>query len=242
MSNSYLPPAGPGAALPANDLAEAAGPHAEVPASAPIAIALIEDDVPVREILTTWLREAEDFACVGAYPDVESALGKIAALKPEVVLVDINLPGLSGIECVRQLKPRTPRTQFVMLTVYSDSNHIFDALSAGATGYLLKSTSREALISALREVRAGGSPMSGNIARTGVQLLQQPKTTTRSADELSKREQDVLALLAQGYLYKEIADTLGIGTETVNTYIRRIYEKLHVHSRAQAVAWYANLK
>jgi len=98
------------------------------------------------------------------------------------------------------------------------------------------------LISALREVRAGGSPMSGNIARKVVQLLQQPKTTTRSADELSKREQDVLALLAQGYLYKEIADTLGIGTETVNTYIRRIYEKLHVHSRAQAVAWYANLK
>jgi DNA-binding NarL/FixJ family response regulator len=142
---------------------------------------------------------------------------------------------------VRQLKPLTPRTQFVMLTVYEDSNHIFDALSAGATGYLIKTTSRDALIAALREVHAGGSPMSSNIARKVVQSLQQPKSAPRPSEELSKRENEVLALLAQGYLYKEIADTLGIGLETVNTYIRRIYEKLHVHSRAQAVARYTNL-
>ena len=201
---------------------------------------VVEDDASVREILTTWLQKAEGFACVGVFPDVESALPQIVQRKPDVVLVDINLPGLSGIECVRQLKPLLPKTQFVMLTVYEDSNHIFDALSAGATGYLVKTTSREALIGALREVHAGGSPMSGNIARKVVQLLQQPKPTTRSADELSKRENEVLALLAQGYLYKEIADTLGIGRETVNTYIRRIYEKLHVHSRAQAVAFVTN--
>jgi DNA-binding NarL/FixJ family response regulator len=197
---------------------------------------VVEDDAAVRDILTTWLRQAEGFVCVGVLPDVESALLKIVQCKPDVVLVDINLPGLNGIECVRQLKPLIPKTQFVMLTVYEDSNHIFDALSAGATGYLVKTTSREALIGALREVHAGGSPMSGNIARKVVQSLQAPKPKILPADGLSKRENEVLALLAQGYLYKEIADTLRIGRETVNTYIRRIYEKLHVHSRAQAVA------
>jgi DNA-binding NarL/FixJ family response regulator len=157
------------------------------------------------------------------------------------VLADINLPGRSGIECVRELKPRIPETQFVMLTVYEDSHHIFDALSAGATGYLIKTTPREALIAALREVHAGGSPMSSNIARKVVQLLHQPKPQLKPTDELSKRESEVLSLLAQGYLYKEIADVLGIALETVNTYIRRIYEKLHVHSRAQAVARFAHL-
>lgn len=202
---------------------------------------LVEDDTSVRNIVKTWLEEAKGFSCLGVFPEVESALPEIARAKPDVVLVDINLPGLSGIDCVRQLKPRVPDTQFVMLTVYEDSNHIFDALSAGATGYLIKTTSREALITALRDVNAGGSPMSGNIARKVVQSLQQPKPANKSVEELSKRENEVLALLAQGYLYKEIADTLGIGMETVNTYIRRIYEKLHVHSRSQAVARYTNL-
>lgn len=210
--------------------------------STAITTVVIEDDVSVREILTTWLREADGIVCAGVFPDVESALPQIAQCKPDVALVDINLPGLSGIECVRKLKPLVPNTQFVMLTVYDDSNHIFDALSAGATGYLLKYTPREELLAALREVHAGGSPMSSNIARKVVQSLHQPKPTIRPADGLSKRENEVLTLLAQGYLYKEIADTLGIGLETVNTYIRRIYEKLHVHSRAQAVARFTNLK
>ncbi|HWL15969.1 MAG TPA: response regulator transcription factor [Opitutus sp.] len=209
--------------------------------SAAITAMVVEDDPSVRTILTRWLEEAEGFVCAGVFPDVESALPHLARAKPDVALVDINLPGLSGIECVRQLKPVTPQTQFVMLTVYEDSNHIFDALSSGATGYLVKTTSREDLIAALREVHAGGSPMSGNIARKVVQSLQQPKSALKPANELSKRENEVLALLAQGYLYKEIADALGIGLETVNTYIRRIYEKLHVHSRAQAVARYTSL-
>ena len=209
--------------------------------SAAITAMVVEDDPSVRTILTRWLEEAEGFVCAGVFPDVESALPHIGRAKPDVALVDINLPGLSGIECVRQLKPVTPQTQFVMLTVYEDSNHIFDALSSGATGYLVKTTSREDLIAALREVHAGGSPMSGNIARKVVQSLQQPKSALKPANELSKRENEVLALLAQGYLYKEIADALGIGLETVNTYIRRIYEKLHVHSRAQAVARYTSL-
>ncbi len=206
------------------------------PATAGVITAMVvEDDPSVRHILSNWLQDAEDFACKGVFPDVESAMPKISEHKPDVVLMDINLPGLSGVECVRQLKAALPDTQFVMLTVYEDSNHIFDALSAGATGYLIKTTPREALIAALREVHAGGSPMSGNIARKVVQSLHQPKAAM-STSELSKRENEVLALLAQGYLYKEIADALGIGLETVNTYIRRIYEKLHVHSRAQAVA------
>lgn len=202
---------------------------------------VVEDDRSVRSILTSWLEQAEGFVCAGAFADVESAIPAIARAAPDVVLADINLPGLSGIECVRQLKPRVPQTQFVMLTVYEDSNHIFDALSAGATGYLVKTTSREALIAALREVHGGGSPMSGNIARKVVQLLHQPKPAITPAHELSKRENEVLNLLAQGYLYKEIADALGIRLDTVNTYIRRIYEKLHVHSRAQAVALVTNL-
>lgn len=211
------------------------------PALPAISVAIIEDDPSLRDILVTWIQEAEGFSCLAAYPDTESAQAGIPGLRPDVAIVDINLPGLSGIECVRTLKPCIPGTQFVMLTVYEDSNHIFDALSAGATGYLIKTTPRDALIAALREVHAGGSPMSSNIARKVVQSLQQSKPAIKPADELSKRENEVLALLAQGYLYKEIADTMGIGLQTVNTYIRRIYEKLHVHSRGQAVAIYANL-
>ncbi len=210
------------------------------PRAATITSIVVEDDAPVSDILRTWLQEAEAFICFGVFSDVESAAPALIQHKPDVVLMDINLPGRSGIECVREVKPHLPVTQFVMLTVYDDSNHIFDALSAGATGYLLKTTPREALIAALREVHAGGSPMSSNIARKVVQSLHQPKSDLKIADGLSKRENEVLTLLAQGYLYNEIADTLGIAPETVHTYIRRIYEKLHVHSRAQAVARCAN--
>lgn len=209
--------------------------------STTISVVVVEDDSSIRSILKTWLEEADGFACAGVFPDVESALPQIPQIKPDVAIVDINLPGLSGIECVRRLKVRMPETQFVMLTVYEDSNHIFDALAAGATGYLVKTTSRESLIAALRDVHAGGSPMSGNIARKVVQNLHQPKAKVPPSGELSKRENEVLELLAQGYLYKEIADALGISLDTVNTYIRRIYEKLHVHSRSQAVALVANL-
>jgi DNA-binding NarL/FixJ family response regulator len=203
---------------------------------------VVEDDDAVREILAGWIRTAEGFACLGDFADTESAIARVPELKPDVALVDINLPGLSGIECVRQLKPRLPATQFVMVTIYDDSNHIFDALAAGATGYLLKRTSREALLESLREVHAGGSPMSSSIARKVVQSLQQPVTKARPIDELSKRENEVLELLAHGYLYKEIAEKIKISQPTVSTYIRRIYEKLHVHSRAQAVARYTNLR
>ena len=180
--------------------------------------------------------------CVGEYDDAETALARLPQENPSVVLFDINLPGMNGIECVRRLKPRLPDTQFVMVTVYEDANHIFNALSAGASGYILKQTRRNELIDALKDVHAGGSPMSSQIARKVVQTFRRNETQTDGETmELSPREREVLELLARGYLYKEIAEKLEISVQTVNTYIRRIYEKLHVRSRAQAVAKYAHL-
>ena len=206
-----------------------------------IAVAVVEDDVSIREVLVSWLQEESGFTCVGKFADAESAIAGLTDTRPDVALVDINLPRQSGIECVRTLKQLQPATQFVMLTVYEDSTHIFDALSAGATGYLLKHTPREVLIDALREVHSGGSPMTTNIARMVVQALHQPKSKSMASDQLSKRQNELLSLLAQGYLYKEIAETMSISLPTVNNYVRRIYEKLHVQSRGQAVAIYANL-
>jgi DNA-binding NarL/FixJ family response regulator len=209
---------------------------------------MIEDDAPNREIWVDWINRSPDFKCVAQFGSVEAALPKIPELQPRIVLSDINLPGLSGIEGVRRLKPQLPNTQFVMLTVYEDADHIFEALAAGATGYMLKDTKRSQLLEALREVVAGGSPMSANIARKVVQSFQhqaaKPATASAPAsgsddtENLSPRESEVLDFLAQGLLYKEISEKIGISLPTVNTYIRRIYEKLQVRSRAQAVARY----
>jgi len=208
-----------------------------------IAVAIVEDDVPAREILAGWIRNAEGFRLVGEYIDAETAIARLPFEKPSVVLFDINLPGMNGIECVRRLKPALPDTQFVMVTVYEDANHIFNALSAGASGYLLKQMRRNELLDALKDVHAGGSPMSSQIARKVVQNFYRAETQTTDGEtvELSGREREVLELLARGYLYKEIAELLKISVPTVNTYIRRVYEKLHVRSRAQAVAKYAHL-
>ena len=205
------------------------------------AVSIVEDDAPARSILADWIHRAPGFRCAGRYASAEAALAALPAEKPAVVLMDINLPGISGIECVRQLKPLLPDTQFVMLTVYEDADHIFNALAVGACGYLLKRVSRGELLAALRDVHAGGSPMSSNIARKVVQSFQRPAQQTSEAMELSPREREVLELLARGYLYKEIADLLQISGPTVNTYIRRIYEKLHVRSRSQAVAKFTNV-
>ena len=210
-----------------------------------IGVAIVEDDVPAREIIAGWIRSADGFKLVGEYGDAESAIADLPQRKPSVVLFDINLPGMNGIECVRKLKPHLPDTQFLMVTVYEDANHIFDALAVGASGYLLKQTRRNELIDALKDVHAGGSPMSSQIARKVVQSFRRNETGSTGTDgeaaELSTREREVLELLARGYLYKEIAEQLKISVPTVNTYIRRIYEKLHVRSRAQAVAKYAHL-
>ena len=209
--------------------------------SATITVAVVEDDVPIREVLVSWLQKAAGFTFVAAFPDAEGAIANLPRAKPDVVLVDINLPRQSGIACVRTLKPLLPETQFVMLTVYEDATHIFDALAAGATGYLLKHTPHEALIEALLHVHSGGSPMTSNIARKVVQAFRQSEPKSKPIDQLSQRENEVLSLLAQGYLYKEIADTMKITTATVNSYVRRVYDKLQVQSRGQAVAIYADL-
>jgi DNA-binding NarL/FixJ family response regulator len=208
-----------------------------------ISVSIVEDDAQARQILSDWIRRTDGFRFVSEHGSAESALAGLPKENPTVVLTDINLPGLNGIECVRRLKSVLPGTQFVMLTVYEDADHIFHALSAGATGYLLKHTPRNELLAALKQVHSGGSPMTSNIARKVVQSFQQqaPPATSTDTYELSPRESEVLDLLARGYLYKEIADSLAISLPTVSTYIRRIYEKLHVRSRAQAVAKYANI-
>lgn len=204
-----------------------------------ITVSIIEDDGPAREILVDWIRRADGFRCLNEHATAESALAALPGEKPDVVLVDINLPGVNGIECIRRLKTVLPQTQFLVLTVYEDDNCIFKALSAGASGYLLKQTPRQMLLGALKDVHAGGSPMSSSIARKVVQSFRH--NTLPGAAELSPREQEVLELLARGYLYKEIADSLELSVQTVNTYIRRMYEKLHVRSRSQALAIYAHL-
>jgi DNA-binding NarL/FixJ family response regulator len=206
-----------------------------------VTVAIVEDDAATRGILADWINDAPKFRCVGLYGDGVSALATMPARGPDVALVDINLPGCSGIECVRQLKPQLPHTQFVMVTVYGDSEHIFDALAAGASGYLLKRLTRESLIAALEEVHGGGSPMSSSIARRLVQFFQTPRPSAGELETLSPRELEVLRLLAEGYVNKEIADRLAISAPTVATYIRRVYEKLHVHSRAAAIGKFTTL-
>lgn len=201
-----------------------------------ISVSIVEDDSEARKVLAGWIKRAEGMRCVGEHGSAESALVTLPQENPSVVLMDINLPGMNGVECVRRLKLTLPTTQFVMLTVYEDADHIFNALAAGATGYLLKQTPRQELLAALKDVNHGGSPMASNIARRVVQSFQHTSSMVKESDQLSAREQEVLNLLARGFLYKEIAESLNISVATVNTYIRRIYEKLHVRSRSQAVA------
>lgn len=203
-----------------------------------IKVSIVEDDAEARDLLAEWLDSTPDFRCVSRHGDGLSAVEELPAVKPEIVLMDINLPGLKGIECVRQLKPRMADTQFLMLTVYGDTNSIVQALEAGAVGYLLKRTSRDELFAALKLVQAGGSPISSGIARRVWQVFQKPPASAGTEEELSERERQVLDLLSHGHPEKQIADRLKISPHTVHTYIRRIYEKLHVHSHAQAVAKY----
>ena len=208
-----------------------------------IRVSIVEDDDSVRTILKDWLTRAEGFDFVSGFRCGDESLLRLPDQKPDVVLMDIKLPGISGVECVRRLKPQMPLTQFVMHTVYQDSNHIFEALQSGATGYLLKQSPHDQLLAALRYVHAGGSPMTSYIARRVSQIFpdEPAKIETDASPVLSPREREVLEMLACGFLYKEIGESLEISVKTVDTYIRRIYEKLHVRSRSQAVAKYANL-
>ena len=205
-----------------------------------IRVSIVEDDAPTREILAGWLTRAEGFQFVSEFGSAEDGLEGLPGQKPDVVLMDIKLPGMNGVECVRQLKPQLPQTQFVIYTVYEDSNHIFNALQAGATGYLLKQSAHDELLAALKYVHAGGSPMTSYIARRVAQCFSNHPARIEADDDLSPREREVIGMLARGFLYKEIATALNISVRTVDTYIRRIYEKLHVRSRAQAVAKYVS--
>jgi DNA-binding NarL/FixJ family response regulator len=201
-----------------------------------ISVSIVEDNDQLRGTLVRVIDRAEGFCCRSHYPNAEAALEALPRDQPEVVLMDINLPGMNGVECVRRLKHRMPDIQIVMLTVYEDTDNIFDALAAGASGYLLKRTPRAELLEAIREVNRGGSPMTTHIARKVVQSFQHARPSSQPTENLSPREQEVLDCLSKGFLYKEIAERLGISYETVHTYIRRIYEKLQVRTRTEAVA------
>jgi DNA-binding NarL/FixJ family response regulator len=207
----------------------------------PISVSIVEDNDRLRGTLAKVIGRAEGFRFVSDYGSAEDALADLPKMKPDVVLMDINLPGMNGVECVRKLKPLLPQTQTMMLTVYEDTENIFNALAAGASGYMLKRTPTPELLEAIREMQRGGSPMTTNIARLVVQSFQKPVAAPAPATggdrpELSEREQQVLDLLVQGLIYKEIAEKLKISYETVHTYIRRIYEKLQVRTRTEAVA------
>jgi DNA-binding NarL/FixJ family response regulator len=206
-----------------------------------ITVSIIEDDACVRRILARWISKADGFTFITGYGNGQSATAHLPSDGPDVVLVDINLAGQSGIQCVQTLKPVMPKTQFIMLTVYEDADHIFNALTAGATGYLLKRTPADELLASIRQVHEGGSPMSSCIARKVVQAFQPVQTEPSQPDGLSPREWEVLGLLARGYVYKEIAESLGISISTVNTHLHRIYEKLQVRSRSQAIARYSKM-
>ncbi|MBN2162105.1 MAG: response regulator transcription factor [Pontiellaceae bacterium] len=207
-----------------------------------ITVAIVDDLRSTRERVADMLREEPMFKCVGSFPDAVTALRRLPKLRPDIVLMDINMPGMKGIECIRRLKPKMADTSFVILTSCKASDSVFDALSAGAVGYLLKRAIADELVPALREVARGGSRMTGEIARKVVQRFhaktEDPDTGMGLLEELSGRQKEVFSLLARGRLCKEISDELGISIHTVNAYNRRIYEKLRVHSRAEAVAKY----
>jgi DNA-binding NarL/FixJ family response regulator len=204
-----------------------------------IKVSIVDDEVDLRENIAGYVDSAKGFRCLGVHSSAEEALVNLPKEKPDVVLMDINMGGMNGIECVRLLKPKMPETQIVMLTVFEDTEKIFAALAAGASGYLLKRLAPAKLLEAIREVHEGGSPMSAPIARKVVLSLQ-PVLAAPGAETvgLSPREREVLDGLAEGQAYKQIADKLGVSIHTVRNYIRRIYEKLHVCSRTEAVAKY----
>ncbi len=201
-----------------------------------ISVSIVEDNDQLRGTLARVLNRADGFRCLSHYANAEDALKDLPRVRPDVVLMDINLPGMNGVQCVRQLKVLLPQIQVMMLTVYEDTENIFNALAAGANGYMLKRTSSKELLEAIQDVQRGGSPMTMHIARKVVQSFQHTAATAQSTENLSEREQQVLDLLSQGLMYKEIAEKLGISYETVHTYIRRIYEKLQVRTRTEAVA------
>ena len=202
----------------------------------PLTVSIVEDDLPTRETLVKLLNGAPGVHCLASYGTAEAALRGIPPEKPDVTLVDIHLPRMSGIECVAQLKLKLPELRILMLTTYGDSHLIFDSLRAGASGYLLKQAGYTDLIQAINEVHAGGAPMTAQVARQVVEHFHKIQKPASDVDKLTAREKEILGLLVKGFLYKEISDKLGISMSTVSMHLQHIYEKLHVQSRAAATA------
>lgn len=204
--------------------------------ASPLSVAVVEDDPRVRQSLVEILSQDPHFHCVGDFGSSEAAVLGLTKSPAQVVVMDIHLPEISGIECVRKLAPLMPETQFIMLTVAKDSDNLFNALAAGASGYLLKPVRAKELLAAVRDVAQGGAPMTSSIARRVVAAFR-PKTAVKPAqtETLSEREQQVLSLLSEGLLYKQAADEMGVSVNTLCEYVRRIYRKLQVHSRQEAI-------
>jgi DNA-binding NarL/FixJ family response regulator len=200
-----------------------------------ISLAIVEDLDEVRDGLKNFISLSSDFKVLDTFKTAEVALVDIPRLKPDIVIMDINLPGMNGIECIKQVKDKSQGTQFMMFTVYENDEKVFEALKAGASGYLLKNTGLVQLIESLKELYNGGSPMSANIARKLVTVFREKEKITEPVENLSNRENEILQLLAKGLLYKEIAEQLKISVSTVRQHIHHIYEKLHVQNRTEAI-------
>jgi DNA-binding NarL/FixJ family response regulator len=228
-----------GRALTASDNQASLAETEELMKSSPfIGVAVVEDNRRVRDNLAAQINRSPRFRCVSRHGTGEEALRILPSTRPDVVLMDINLPGMSGIECIRRLRERLPEANILMLTVYEEGEKIFESLKAGANGYLLKGISARELLEAIAQVHAGGSPMTGLIARKVVQFFKRLGRASEQVEGLSPREREILERLGGGAASKEIADALGLSVHTVRMHIRGIYRKLHVHSRSEVVAKY----
>lgn len=201
-------------------------------------VVLVEDDLRLQQQILEILSKPADIRCLYAVSSAEEALEKIPANPPDIILMDINLPGKSGIDCLPDLKQKLPQVEIVMLTAYEEEDNIFRALKAGASGYLIKSSTPEELYDAIRDVQSGGAPFSSHIARKVVQFFRSERKIEDENAKLSTREREVLEMLASGFIYKEVADKLDITVETVRTYVKRICVKLHVRSKVEAILKY----
>ena len=200
-----------------------------------IHVSIVEDIDDIRDAMRALINGSTGFECVHVYADAEEALQNMASQDIDIVLMDIGLPGINGIECMKRLQPEMPDTQFMMCTVYDDDDHIFNALRSGASGYILKRTSPAQILEAIRDLHEGGSPMSSEIARRMVESMQKSKARSKATEILTPRETEILDHLAKGFLYKEIAHELHISKETVKKHIHSIYDKLHVQNRTEAL-------
>jgi DNA-binding NarL/FixJ family response regulator len=203
-----------------------------------IRVSIVEDNDEIREGLAVLINGSPGYHCVATYPDAERALARLALMRPDVVLMDIHLPKMSGIECVEKLKEQNPDLPVMMLTVYEDDDNVFQSIVAGATGYVLKKTPPSELLEAISDLHNGGSPMSDRIARKVVQAFQQMGKSSRETENLTHRESEILSYVAKGYQDKEIAEKIFLSSETVRTHLRNIYKKLHVRSRTEAALKY----